>query len=287
MMGEPNESSVVAGEIMTPHVIMLNVNATFKDVIKSLHINDISAVFIEDSINSEYFIITKTDVIAFLSERGMILQNLSDISVKEIMKGPTTMLDIDTPIDYVIRFMIEHNYKRVLISKDNKPAGVVSTQDIMKWNNTYFKPAKPQILLFMDNINSTFVAKHIYEENIGNDVQQELIDIYGGALSSISAITDEVVKSSGTMRQLLKDKRSILFEPYKGITGILISDYNSIEMRRKLKLATEKFYAKYSDLIDDKHKKKLGVSINLDINSILPIFKNDIKNDKSLSSKGS
>ncbi len=274
-MEEYNENSAVAGEIMTPHVIMLDTNSTFKDVIKSLDENDISAVFIEDPSKDEYFIITKTDIINFLNDRGMGEHNLANISVKKIMKGPTTMLDIDTPIDSIIRFMSEHNYKRVLISKDNKPVGVVSTRDIMKWNNTYFKPAKPQILLFMDNINSTFIAKHIYEENIGDDVQQELIDIYGGAISTISAITDEVIKSSGTMRQLLKDKRSILFEPYKGITGILISDYNSIELRRKLKIATEKLYEMNSNLIDNKHKKKMGVNVNLDINSLVPIFEKD------------
>jgi len=279
MMEESNEISAVAGDIMTPHVIMLDTNATFKNVIELLHKYDISAVFIEDPSKDEYFIITKTDIINFLNDRGMKEQNLSDISVKEIMKGPTTMLDIDTPIDTLIRFMIEHNFKRVLISKNNKPAGVVSTRDIMKWNNTYFKPAKPQILLFMDDINSTFIAKHIYQENIGDDVQQELIDIYGGAISSISAITDEVIKSSGTMRQLLKDKRSILFEPYKGITGILISDYNSIELRRKLKIATEKFYETYSNLIDDKHIKEMGVNVNLDIESLVPIFKKE-KNEE-------
>ena len=271
-MEESNENSAVAGEIMTPHVIMLEIDSTFKDAIKSLYENDISAVFIEDPSKDEYFIITKTDIINFLNDRGLKEHNLSDISVKEIMKGPTTMLDIDTPIDTIIRFMIEHNYKRVLISKDNKPAGVVSTRDIMKWNNTYFKPAKPQILLFMDDINSTFIARHIYQENIGDDVQQELIDIYGGAISSISAITDEVIKSSGTMRQLLKDKRSILFEPYKGITGILISDYNSIELRRKLKIATEKFYETYSNMIDEKHNKEMGVNVILDIGSLVPIF---------------
>jgi len=272
-MEESNENSAVAGEIMTPHVIMLEIDSTFKDAIKYLYENDISAVFIEDPSKDEYFIITKTDIINFLNDRGLKEHNLSDISVKEIMKGPTTMLDIDTPIDTIIRFMIEHNYKRVLISKDNKPAGVVSTRDIMKWNNTYFKPAKPQILLFMDDINSTFIARHIYQENIGDDVQQELIDIYGGAISSISAITDEVIKSSGTMRQLLKDKRSILFEPYKGITGILISDYNSIELRRKLQIATKKFYDTHSNIIDSKHKEEEGVNKDLTIDPVVPIFK--------------
>ena len=191
------------------------------------------------------------------------------------MQGPTTMIDVNTPIDSVIRFMIEHNFKRVLIGRDNKPAGVVSTKDIMQWNNTYFKPSKPQILLFMDNLNSIFIAKHVYEENISDDVDNDLIDAYGGALTTISAITDEIIKKSGTMRQLLKDKRSILFQPYRGITGILISDYNSIELRRKLQLATKKFYEMHTKIIDSTHSKEKGININLNLEPIVPIFKED------------
>jgi hypothetical protein len=238
-----------------------------------MHKHNISAVFVEEKTKKEYFIITKTDVIDFLSSGGIYNQNLSKISVKEIMKGPTSLIDVNTPIDHVIRFMIEHNFKRVLIGKDNKPVGVVSTKDIMQWNNTYFKPSKPQVLLFMDNINSIFVAKHIYEENIGDDVEDDLIDAYGGALTSISAMTDEILKRSGTMRQLLKDKRSILFEPYKGITGILISDYNSIELKRKLQIATQEFYKLHADTIDTTHKEQKGISITLDLDPIVPLFK--------------
>ncbi len=270
-----NESSAIAEQIMTPYVVMLDTTATFKDVVEKMQKHNISAVFIEDTIESEYFIITKTDVINFLNSGAMGEQNLSEISVKKIMQGPTSLIDVNTPIDKVIRFMIEHNFKRVLIGRDNKPVGVVSTKDIMQWNNTYFKPSKPQILLFMDNINSIFIAKHIYEENIGEDVEDELIDAYGGAITSISVIIDEILKKSGTMRQLLKDKRSILFEPYKGITGILISDYNSIELRRKLQIATKKFYEIHAKTIDASHKEEKGINVNLDVDPIVPIFKEE------------
>ena len=276
-MEEIDESSATVGEIMTPHVILLKKDALFKELVEKLQKYNISAIFIEDTTTNEYFIVTKTDVINFLSSGGILEQNLSEVSVEKLMQGPTELIDIDTSIDTVIRFMIEHGFKRVLIGKDNKPVGVVSTKDIMQWNNTYFKPSKPQILLIMDNLNSIFIAKHIYKENLDDDVHDGLMDAYGGALTSISAITDEVIKQSGTMRQLLKDKRSILFEPYKGITGVLISDYNSIELRRKLKIATKKFYELHSELINSKHSKENGISKTLNIDPIVPIFKEDEK----------
>ena len=109
----------------------------------------------------------------------------------------------------------------------------------------------------------------MYDPNEVNN----LIDIYGGALTSISIITNHIIKQSGTMRQLLKDRRSILFEQYKGITGILISDYNSIELKHKLQIATNKFYQQHAEIIDRCQKQQCGISIELDIRLIIPIFR--------------
>jgi len=272
-MEENDKSSVIAGEVMTPYVIQLNLDSSFKDAVDILTENNISAVFIHDLDANDYYIISQTDIIHFLSKDGVFRENLAEVPVKEIMQGPIETLDISTPLDKIIRFMTEHKYKRVLISEEKKATGVISTRNIMKWNNTYFRPAKPQILLFMDNIASTFIAKHIFHENIDDDVEDELIDVYGGALSSISIITNEVIKKSGGMRHLLKENRSILFETYKGITGILICDYNSIELRHKLRQATHSFYNLYINIISPCHEKGCCVAETLDITPILPIFK--------------
>lgn len=274
-MADINESSATVGEIMTPYVIMLKRDAKFKELVDKLHKHNISAVFVEDTTKNEYFIVTKTDVINFLNSDGLNEQNLAEVPVEKLMQGPIDLINVDMPIDTAIRYMIEHGFKRVLIGKDNKPLGVVSTKDIMLWNNTYFKPSKPQVLLIMDNLNSIFIAKHIFEENIDDEVHDRLMDAYGGALTSISAITDEVIKKSGSMRQLLKDKRSILFEPHKDITGVLISDYNSIDLRQKLKLATQKFYELHSKIINTKHSEQEGINKILNIEPVVPIFKED------------
>ncbi len=273
---EIDSDAVVAGEIMTPHVIMLEKNeATFKDVINSLHKNKISAIFIHDTLKNDYYIISQTDIVNFLENGGMHEQNIAKISVTEIMQGPIEMLDIETPVDLIIRFMNEYVYKRVLISKNGKAIGVVSTRNIMKWNDTYFRPAKPQILLMMDNLTSNFIARHIFECNINDDVQRELIDLYGGALKAISIITNQIIKESGEIRHLVKDKRSILFEPCKNITGILICDYNSIELRHKLKKATKEFYRVHSVIFQTAKRNNRGVHKRCDISSIIPIFKDD------------
>ncbi len=269
--------SAVAGEIMTPYVIQLNINAVFRDVIKVLRENNISAVFIYDSTNDRHFIISQTDVVRFLHEGGLDNKKIAEVPVSKIMQGPVEMLDIETSVDQIIRFMTSHNYKRVLISKKGKATGVISTRDILKWNNTYFKPAKPQILLFQDNETSGIIARHFFEECIEEDVKKDLIDIFGGALKTISIITEEVIHKSGNLYQLMKTKRSVLFEPYRNITGILICDYNSIELRRNLQKATRIFYEQNAQLFQSAENLKRGIFKMVKIDEIAGIFK--IKED--------
>ena len=263
--------TVTAEEIMTPYVIMLPDSATFEDAVKSLYDNNISAVFIKQELTNEFFIISQTDIIHFMRLEGLKLPSIKDISVTRIMKGPIRMIDIDTPVDKIIRVMAKHEYKRVLISDRNEPVGVVSTRDVLIWNNAYFKPAKPQVLLFMDNLTSNFISQHIFEENVDSSLQRDLIDIYGGALNSISLMTDEILKKSGKMAQLTKDNRCILFEPDEVITGVLICDFNSIDLRCKLQDATRKFCEVYAkELKSSTHMN--GICRTCDVSPVLPIF---------------
>jgi predicted transcriptional regulator len=149
-MNENEVGSAVAKEIMTPYVIMLNIHAQFKDVIHTLDDKKITAIFIHDRKKDEYYIISQKDIIQFLNSGGLNREDLANTRVTEIMKGPIETVDSETSVDKIIRFMTENNYKRVLISKEGKACGVISTRDIMKWNDTYlFKLAKPQIRLFI------------------------------------------------------------------------------------------------------------------------------------------
>ncbi|MBN1801584.1 MAG: CBS domain-containing protein [Candidatus Lokiarchaeota archaeon] len=264
--------SAVASEIMTPYVIMLDIDATFEDAINILHDKKISAVFLHDKGNDHYYVLSHSDVISYLKVKGMFKSNLADKPVIELMKGPIKMLDEDTPIDTVIRFLTKNNYKRTLISKNGKPVGVISTKDVLIWNNTYFKQAKPQIFLFICNLSSNVIARYFFEHNIEDEVKHDLIDLLAGALSSISLITDEVIKKSGKISQLMGERRSVLFEPYKNITGILICDYNSIELRRKLQIATLKFYKFHENYLKVAQEYNKGISLTLDIKPVISIF---------------
>lgn len=265
---------------MTPHVIMVDTNALLKDVVALIYENDISAVFIAERNKGQYYIVSQADIVRFLYKKGLNQGNLADVSVTDVMRGPVETINEEETVDNVIRFMTERKYKRVLIESKGKPAGVISTRDVMMWNNTYFRKAKPQIILFMDNYNSTIISRHVFRENLNDKIDRDLIDIYGGALTTISMMTNEVIKRSGKMRNIQKDKRSILLETYKGITGILICDYNSIELRKKLRDATYQFYQEHKRVIDSSHANNQAIFSTLKIDNIIPIFTQNNKNER-------
>ena len=72
--------------------------------------------------------------------------------------------------------MHEKGYKRVLVGRSGTPTGILSTRDILAWNNSYFKPAKPFILMIMDNDTSIILGKHVFKENFPHKLNNELIE---------------------------------------------------------------------------------------------------------------
>ncbi|TFF97027.1 MAG: hypothetical protein EU547_05505 [Promethearchaeota archaeon] len=70
----------------------------------------------------------------------------------------------------------------------------------------------------------------------------------------------------------MKDKRAVLFEPRDQVTGILICDFNSVDLRRKLIAATDLFCKIYEDLINQAIKYKRGISQICDISKIISVF---------------
>jgi predicted transcriptional regulator len=242
--------NLLARDLMTPHVISLRSTDPFCELVKAMATNNISAVVIHDSENQgQYYICSHSDVINFLQNQGLQMQNLSKIPIGLIMKGPIDLVDEESSIEKVIRVMNEKGYKRVIIGKNGQATGVISTRDILMWNNMYFKKGIPIALLVMDNKTSILIAKHIFTKNVTRQVNSSLIELFGGAISSISRITEEILTQSGKMRGIQKTDVAILFEEDLEITAILACDNPSLELRRKLRAFLQQFRLKYHDII--------------------------------------
>jgi len=258
LKSEKEVEHALASDVMTPFVYMLDSDAHFREVIALMVKKLISSVFIRDKASSQYYIITQTDIVHFLNNPNLKTINIDEVTAAEIMHGPVEMIEETTPIDVVIRYMTEEKRKRMLIGQGNKPVGVISTRDILMWNNCYFQTAKPLALLIIDQKTGLLLGRHIFSEN-AQRVDKGLIEIYSSAINAVSHMTNEVLHQQGKLKRFIVDGYAVLFEPYKEIIGALICDGNSIEMHQKLHESTRKFHDKYQYVIKIETKSDLEI----------------------------
>ena len=255
----------LAKDIMTPGVYQINSEASLIDALTMIYERTISGLLVSDRNKNQFFIITHKDIIAFLYHKREQPINLKEYKVNMLMEGPVEFIDPELPLDLLIRYILTYGYRRVFVGRDNIPMGVVSMTDILQWNALYFKPAKPLVFMILNNISGVILGKFIFKENIPRELDAELIDLVGGAFSSISNIIEEVMSGSGRIRELEKENYKILFEQREFITGILFADNKSLELRHRLHLATNAFCERFFEDIERiKHRKDAVETRNLE-----------------------
>jgi hypothetical protein len=234
-------------------VLMLPSNAYFKELVEIMYTNKVSAVVVNNPDTQSYYIISHTDVIEFLHKSRNQPDKIFETPLKAIMNSPVEIVDQNVSIDIAIRLMNERGHKRLVLGKNGIPTGIISTRDILLWNNRFFRSGKPIMLLVLDNDTSILIAKHKFKENLTREINDDLVEIYGGALASINTITNEVIHADGKMRILQKDNYSVLFEPRDKITGILVATHNNIELRRRLFAFVDSFSEAHKSLLDSEN----------------------------------
>jgi CBS domain-containing protein len=267
----------IAKDIMTPLVYSISSQENFSSAIQSMVEKRISALLVNHE--TQYFIITYRDIAACLYNNRNSPKNLDDIKIVDWMKGPVDLLDENTPIDSVIHYLFKHGYRLAIIGKQGVPTGVVSISDILMWTDIYFKPSKPLVFALIHNPSSILIGSYIFKENLEGDinngkikhgVNQDLLDLFGGALQSVSQILEEIVDQSGYVRELEKESYVITFERREFITGILFSDKKSIDMRHRLHQVTNLFCERYGREIQS-WNENIGIQ-TIDLTDLAQFF---------------
>jgi CBS domain-containing protein len=255
----------LAKDIMTPGVYQINADASLVDALTMMYERRISGLLVFEKQKNQYFVITHKDIVTFLYHNTDHPIRLKDYKVNMLMEGPVEFIDPELPLDLLIRYLLTYGYRRVFVGRDNIPMGVISMMDILQWSALYFKPAKPLVFMILNNNSGIIIGKYIFKENIPKELDSELIDLIGGAFSSISNIIEEVISGSGRIREVEKENYKVLFEQREYITGILFSDNKSLELRHRLHLATNAFCERFiEDINKIRQKKDVVETRNLD-----------------------
>ncbi|UYP48578.1 hypothetical protein NEF87_004863 [Candidatus Lokiarchaeum ossiferum] len=241
-------------EIAHVGVHLVEKNERLINVLKIMDTKQISAVVVEDINNlTEYYIISHTDIIRFLVKQrnhldfyGLLAGGknlLHDTRAKEIMRGPIDIMRMGTPIDELIGKLQQTGFKRAILGNvKRQPIGVISTKDLIEWNSILLPPGTPYLVCVMEIDTGLVLGRHFLQE----DVTAGFVTILGGSLSAISILTNEILKQSGNIRLIEKDRFVIMLETHGTLTAFVVADRSSITLRRKLQNFLRNFRHKYA-----------------------------------------
>lgn len=103
------------------------------DVIGVVSVRDItrSEAILDLKVVLELIFFSATDEIKEQVQKHLN-DNYSELTVREIMSYNPVKVSLEDSVSEVVKLMLEHKIRRVIIVEDNKPIGIVSITDILR-----------------------------------------------------------------------------------------------------------------------------------------------------------
>ena len=126
--GATARPSITAREIMQRPVMAATPLASLRDVAAELVKNGFSGMPVADPDGRALGVVTESDIVRTLIE-GKRLENLT---AGEIMTGPAITVEVETPIEDVMKKLEENRIVRVPVTDHDKLVGIISRGDIIR-----------------------------------------------------------------------------------------------------------------------------------------------------------
>ena len=121
-------TSLKAKDIMQQPVIAATPQASLRDVATQLVTNEFSGMPVAASDGRVVGVITESDIIRALIQ-GKKLENLT---AAEVMTGPPITVDVNTPLEDVMKSLEDHRIVRVPVTSENMLFGIISRRDVIR-----------------------------------------------------------------------------------------------------------------------------------------------------------
>lgn len=120
---------LTAADIMTEHVVTKGANDDLTGIAAEMQRRNIGSIVIVEN-RRIVGILTERDFVRIVEQVGMLLdRNLA----KDYMTKPVLTVQSDTPVADIIKLMREKHVRHlVVLDKNQKVAGMVSSRDLMK-----------------------------------------------------------------------------------------------------------------------------------------------------------
>jgi len=118
----------LARDIMSKKVVSIETTVSATEVAQIMDKNNVSCVVLTQN-EKPYGIITERD---FLSKIIALKKKPSDLSAKEIMSSPVTLVSSYATVDEVAQQMLTHKIRRVIVVDREQPIGIITVTDFVK-----------------------------------------------------------------------------------------------------------------------------------------------------------
>src|SRR5262249_36940950 len=122
------EVSIKAREIMQRPVLATTVRASVRDIASQLVGNGFSGMPVADRDGTVVGVITEADIIKALVDQ----KSLETLTAYDVMTANPTTVDVDTPVQEILKVLQEHHILRVPVTDRGKLVGIVSRSDLIK-----------------------------------------------------------------------------------------------------------------------------------------------------------
>jgi predicted transcriptional regulator len=193
-------------DLMHSGVVRCNPEYSLGQVANLLAEHHVHSLFIFNEAQLPIGVITDYDVMAgeWLSGDPESLEVMRGMTARELMSSPVEMIDIDTPADEAARRMKADNIRRLLVTENDKPAGVISVSD------------------FLINIVSKTVMKREYVSDVMSDAYLVCRD-KTPLNAAVRAMTD-----SGWRSVVVADPHGKPLGIFSGLDLLSLSEYDRI-----------------------------------------------------------
>jgi len=120
--------SVTARDIMQRPVVAATALASLRDVATQLVKSEFSGMPVADPDGKVVGVVTESDIVRELIA-GKRLENLT---AGEAMTGPPITVEVETPVEEVMKKLEENRIVRVPVTDDGKLVGIISRRDIIR-----------------------------------------------------------------------------------------------------------------------------------------------------------
>lgn len=121
-------TSLKAKDIMEIPVIAATPQASLRDVATQLVTNEFSGMPVAAPDGRVVGVITESDIIRTLIQ-GKRLENLT---AADVMTGPPITVDVNAPLEDVMKSLEDQRIVRVPVTNENSLAGIISRRDVIR-----------------------------------------------------------------------------------------------------------------------------------------------------------